>query len=90
MENIYFFVSSFNVCSVSVFEEDPDLSNEGTLFSAMFFSLYLLIGFSDYYSNDFCFSVCKLPLSSWILSSVGLINGILEDMILCFDLLYLF
>ena len=43
-----FLVSSFTVCSVSVFEEDPDLSNEGILFSAMCFSLSLLNGFSEY------------------------------------------
>ena len=58
--------------------------NEGNLFSAMSFSLSLLKGFSEYESDAFCFSFCGLPISSWILSYVGLINGILEDMILCF------
>ena len=78
------------MCSVSVFEEDPDLSNEGTLCSAISFSLSLLNGFSEYDSYAFCFSVCKLPIPSWTLSSVGFINGVLEYMILCFDLFYLF
>ena len=46
-----FLVSSFTVCSVSVFEADPDLSNEGTLFSAMYLSLSLINGFSEYDSD---------------------------------------
>ena len=44
----------------------------------------------SYYETDDFFSVCKLPILSWILTSVGLINIILEDMILCFYLFYLF
>ena len=85
-----FLVSSFTVCSVSVFEEDPDLSNEGALFSAMYFSLSLLNIFSEYDYDAFCFSICKSPISPLILSFVGLTNEILEDMIFCFDLFYLF
>ena len=83
-------LSSFTVCYVSVFEADPDLSNEGTLFCAMSLSLSLLNGFSEYDYDTFCFYVCKLPILSWILSSVGFINGILEDMILCFKFFCLF
>ena len=44
-------MSSFTVSSVSVFGEDPDLSNEGNLFSAMYFSISSLIGFSKYESD---------------------------------------
>ena len=51
----------------------------------MYFSLSLINGFSEYDSDAFCLSVCKLPILSWILSSVELINGILEDTIPCFD-----
>ena len=76
--------------SVSVFEEDLDLSNEVNLFSAMSFYISLLKGFKKYEYDAFCSSVFKLPILSLILSSVGLINGILEYIILCFDLLYLF
>ena len=75
--NDIFLVSSFTVFYVSVFEEDPDLFNEGNLFSAMYFCLSLLNGFSEYDSDGFYFYVCKLPISSWILSFVGFINGIL-------------
>ena len=56
----------------------------------MSFSLSLLNGFSEYDYDVFCFFVSKLPILSWSLSFVGFINGILEDMILCFDLFYLF
>ena len=83
-------VSTVTVFYVSVLEEEPDWSNEGNLFNAMSFYLSLINGFSEYDSDAFCFSVCKLPILSWILSSVGLINGILEYMILCFDMFYLF
>ena len=57
-----FLVSSFTVYSVSVFEADPDLCNEGTLFCAMSLSLSLIIGFSEYDYNAFCFSVWNLPI----------------------------
>ena len=46
--------------------------------------------FSEYDADAFCFSVYKLPISSYILSSVGFINEILEDMISCFDLFHFF
>ena len=61
---IFFLVSSFTVFSVSVFEEDPDLSNEGTLFSAMYFSLSLLNEFSEYDSDTFfsCLQVTNIVL----------------------------
>ena len=52
-----FLVYSLTVGSVSVFEEDPYLSNEGILFSAMYFSLSLLNGFSEYDYDAFCFYV---------------------------------
>ena len=61
-----------------------DLSNEGNLFSAMSFSISSLIGFSKYEYDAFCLYVFELPILSWIWSYVGLINDILEDMILCF------
>ena len=41
-----FLVSGVNVSSVSVLEEDLDLSNEVNLFSAMSFSISSLIGLS--------------------------------------------
>ena len=85
-----FLVSSFTVCSVSVFEADPDLSNEGTLFCSVSLYLSLLNGFSEYDYDAFCFFVCKLPISSWILSSVVFIKVILEDMALFFEFFCLF
>ena len=78
------------MCFVSVFEADPYLSSEGNLFCAVYLSLSLLNGFSEHDYDAFCFSVSKLPILSWILSSVLLINGILEDMVLCFYLFCLF
>ena len=62
-------MSSFTVFSVSVFEEDLDLSNEGNLFSAMYFSLYLLKGFSEYESDAFflLFANYQYRLGSYLL-----------------------
>ena len=59
-------MSSFTVSFVSVFEEEFDLSNEGNLFGAIYFSIFSLIGFSKYESYAFCLSVFKLTISSWI------------------------
>ena len=61
-----FLVSSFTVSSVSFFKEDFDLSNEVNLFSAMSFSISLLIGFSKYEYNAFYLTVFKLPTASLI------------------------
>ena len=82
---LIFLVSIFTVSYVSVSKGDLDLCNEGNLFSAMYFSISLLIGFPKYEYDAFCFSVFRSPISS-----VGLVNGILEEMILYFDFFYFF
>ena len=74
------------VSSVSILEEDLDLSNEVNLFNAMYFSVTLLIGVSYLVCDAFYWSVLKLPINSLTVSSVGCINGIIEDTILCIDL----
>ena len=85
-----FLVSIFTVSFVSVFEEDLDLSNEVNLFSTMFFFLSSPIGFSKSKSDSFFPSVFKLTIAFLILSSFFLIDGILEEMIFCFDLFHFF
>ena len=64
-------MSSVTVSSVSVLEEDLDLSNEVNLFSAMSFSISSLIGFSKCESDAFCSSVFELPIASLIWSYFG-------------------
>ena len=72
--------------SVSVLEEGLYLSNEFNLFNVMSLSESLLIGFSFSVSDAPCWSVFKLPITCLTVSSVVLINGVLEDMILCLDI----
>ena len=52
-DNDLFIVSIFTVFYVSVLEEDPDLPNEGNLFSAIYFSLSLIKCFSEYESDAY-------------------------------------
>ena len=56
---LIFLVSGVTVSSVSVIEEDLDLSNEVNLFSAMYFSVSSLTGFSKSESDVFflCFQI---------------------------------
>ena len=79
-------MSSVTVSSVSVLEEDLDLSHEVNLSNAVSFFISLLIGFSKYEYDALCSSIFKLQILTLIWSSFGLINRILEDTILCLDL----
>ena len=68
----------FTVSSVSVLEEDLDLSNELNLLNAMSLSHSLLIGFLFLVLDACCFSVFKLPITALTFSSVVGTNGLFE------------
>ena len=76
----------FTVSSVSVLEEDLDLSNELNLFNAMSLSDSFLIGYLFLVWYACGLSVFKLPITYLIVSSVVGTNVLLEDMILCLDI----
>ena len=79
-------VSGITVSSVSVLEEDPYLFNEVNLFNSKSLSESLVIGFLFFVCVASCWSVFKLPIMSFTVFPVAVINGILEYMILCLDI----
>ena len=87
MKLIFILFCSFTVSSVSVLEEDLDLSNAVNLFNSMYYYDSLLIGFLFSVCDDSCLSFFKLPITSLTVYSVVGTNELLEDIILCLDLL---
>ena len=75
---------------ISVFEEDPDLSNKIYFFDAMYVFDSLIIGFLFLVWDASFLSVFKLPITSLTVSSVVGTNGLLEDMIPCLDIFEFF
>ena len=86
-----FLLSCFSVHSVSVFEADPDLSNEGTdLFLPSSFSVFSVTVFESDPDLSYEVTLVCAIVCSWLLSSVESTKGILEDTILYFELFCLF